>query len=44
MVFWKLFYYRVMRDFFEIVWPHPGAWLYWDRKVLAARKEKESRG
>lgn len=44
MVSWKLFFFRAMRDFFEWAWPHPGAWLYWDRKVLAARKELKNRG
>lgn len=44
MVSWKLLFYRAMRGFFESVWPNPGAWIYWDRKVLAARKDSEPSG
>ncbi|UVG35232.1 hypothetical protein SEA_CECE_226 [Microbacterium phage Cece] len=37
----KVLVLRAIRGFFGTVWLNPDAWLYWDRKVIAARKDAQ---
>jgi len=43
MINGRIFFYRVMRDLVELVWPNPDWWFYWDRKVLAERAKAKTK-